>query len=79
MAGSTHLTSLTSPVFIFLATIMGRSTGVDVNIWAGADDDDDSSGASMVDNGCASGDNGVTGSLSSVENIYRSMRRVPQG
>jgi hypothetical protein len=32
MAGSIHLTSLISPVFMFFATITGRSTGVDVRI-----------------------------------------------
>ena len=32
MAGSTHLTSRTSPVFIFLAIMAGRSTGVEVRI-----------------------------------------------
>jgi hypothetical protein len=72
MAGSIHFTSLISPVFMFFATIKGRSTGVDVRIAAG----DDSFDVSTTSKGLAV----VTvvdvevfdeDSFPSVENMYR--------
>lgn len=71
MAGSTHLTSRTSPVFIFLAIMAGRSTGVEVRIGVLV------SVAAMV--AVSTSSNGlaapvavvVEGSFPSVENMYR--------
>ena len=71
MAGSTHLTSLISPVFIFLAIITGRSTGVDVRIVAAADVSSTTSNGLAVVTVVDEVDGGLLDSLPSVENMYR--------